>query len=134
MRSVGRVTRVQGLRGATTADANTKYAILEATGELLGQLVEANGIQAEDIAAAFFTTTQDLNAEFPAVAARKLGWEHVALLCSHEMNVPGGLPRCLRVLMHVNTNRAPNEIRHVYLREATALRPDLATDHTEASS
>ena len=116
------MTRVRGLRGATTTDDNTKDAILEATGELLGQLVEANGIDAEDIAAAFFTTTQDLNAEFPAVAARKLGWEHVALLCGHEMNVPDAQPRCIRVLVVVNTDKRADELSNIYLKEAVNLR------------
>ena len=116
------MTRVRGLRGATTADDNTKDAILEATGELLGKLVEANGIDAEDIAAAFFTTTQDLNTEFPAVAARKLGWEHVALLCGHEMNVPDAQPRCIRVLVVVNTDKRADELANIYLKEAANLR------------
>ena len=116
------MTRVRGLRGATTADDNTKDAILEATGELLGQLIEANGIDAEDVAAAFFTTTQDLNAEFPAVAARKLGWEHVALLCGHEMNVPDAQPRCIRVLVVVNTDKRADELSNIYLKEAVNLR------------
>ncbi len=125
---------VRGIRGATTADANTREAILEATKELLEAVVEANDVQRDHVASVFFTTTPDLNAEYPAVAVREVGWVDVPLLCGHEMNVPGGLPRCLRVLMHVNTDRPPSEIRHVYLREATALRPDLATDGTEASS
>ena len=125
---------VRGIRGATTAEANTREAILEASKELLEAVVEANDVQRDHVASVFFTTTPDLNAEYPAVAAREVGWVDVPLLCGHEMDVPGGLPRCLRVLMHVNTNRAPSEIRHVYLREATALRPDLAADGTEASS
>lgn len=125
---------VRGIRGATTADANTREAILEATKELLEAVVEANDVQRDHVASVFFTTTPDLNAEYPAVAAREVGWVDVPLLCGHEMNVPGGLPRCLRVLMHVNTDRPSSEIRHVYLREATALRPDLASDRTEASS
>ena len=125
---------VRGIRGATTAEANTREAILEASKELLEAVVEANDVQRDHVASVFFTTTPDLNAEYPAVAAREVGWVDVPLLCGHEMDVPGGLPRCLRVLMHVNTNRTPSEIRHVYLREATALRPDLAADGTEASS
>ena len=116
------MTRVQGLRGATTADDNTKDAIVEATGELLGKLVDANGIDAEDIAAAFFTTTQDLNAEFPAVAARKLGWQNVAMLCGHEMAVPDAQPRCIRVLVVVNTDRRADELSNIYLKEAANLR------------
>lgn len=104
--------------------ANTREAILEATRELLTAMVEANQIRVEDIASAIFTTTPDLTAEFPAVAAREMGWSHVALLCSHEMSVPGSLPMCLRVLLHVNTDRRPEEIVHVYLRGARVLRPE----------
>jgi chorismate mutase len=112
----------RGIRGATTAEDNTKEAILSATRELLERLVEANGIKEEQIAAAFFTTTQDLNAEFPAVAARQMGWSNVALLCGHEMAVPDGLPRCIRVLILVNTDKGPQELTHIYLREARNLR------------
>ena len=97
----------RGLRGATTARDNTKEAILEATRELLERLVEANDLKTEDLAAAFFTTSQDLNAEFPAVAARKMGWEYVPLICGHEMKVPDGLPLCIRVLILVNTEKRP---------------------------
>ena len=113
---------VRGIRGATTADANTKQSILEATTEMLTGLVEANGLAVDDIAAAHFSTTQDLNAEFPAVAARFMGWEHVALMCGHEMAVPGAQPRCIRVMLLVNTDKSPGEIRNVYLREAANLR------------
>jgi len=104
--------------------ANTREAILEATRELLTAMVEANQIRVEDIASAIFTTTPDLTAEFPAVAAREMGWTHVALLCGHEMSVPGSLPMCLRVLLHVNTDKRPEEIVHVYLRGARVLRPE----------
>jgi chorismate mutase len=118
---------VRGVRGATTVEANTVEAILEATRELLSAMVEANDIDAEYVASAYFTTTPDLNAEFPALAAREIrpGWQHVALLCGHEMNVPKGLKMCLRILLHVNTDKAANEIKHIYLRGATALRPDI---------
>ena len=116
---------VRGIRGATSVTENTREAILEATAELLDAVVEANDIDREHVASAFFTTTPDLNAEFPAVAARAAGWTNVPLLCGHEMNVPGSLPRCLRLLMHVNTDRSLEEIKHVYLREAVRLRPDL---------
>ena len=114
----------RGIRGAITVAANTREAILEATRELLTAMMEANQIRVEDIASAIFTTTPDLTAEFPAVAAREMGWSHVALLCSHEMSVPGSLPMCLRVLLHVNTDRRPEEIVHVYLRGARVLRPE----------
>ena len=124
---------VRGIRGATTVAGNTREAILEATAELLEAVVRANGLRREDVASAFFTTTADLDAEYPAVAARAAGWTDVALLCGHEMNVPGGLPRCLRLLVHVNTDKPPSAIRHVYLREAAALRPDLAPSEAAAS-
>jgi chorismate mutase len=116
---------VRGVRGATTVEANSVEAILDATRELLSAMIKANEIDAESVASAFFTTTPDLNAEFPAVAARDMGWKHVALLCGHEMNKPGGLPMCLRILLHVNTDRPAQQIRHVYLRGARVLRPDI---------
>jgi chorismate mutase len=118
---------VRGIRGATTAAANTRDAILDATRELLRALIEANGIDPAEVASAWFTTSPDLNAEFPAVAAREdLGWSSVPLMCGHDMNVPGSLPQCLRILLHVNTDRSSHEIKHVYLRGAVALRRDLA--------
>jgi chorismate mutase len=121
--------RLRGIRGATTVDANTREAILQASTELLSALVEANGVHADDVASAFFSTTPDLTAEFPALAAREsLGWSHVALMCTHEMNVPGSLPMCLRILLHVNTDRTPKELKFVYLRGAKALRSDLSED------
>lgn len=116
----------RGVRGATTARENTRDAILEATHELLTHMIAANNLRAEDIASAIFSTTPDLDAEFPAVAARALGWIETALLCAHEMAVPGSLPRCIRVLIHWNTTRSIGEIVHVYLREARALRPERA--------
>jgi chorismate mutase len=117
--------RCRGIRGATTVEANTREAILAATTELLTEMVRANDVRTEDVASVLFTTSPDLNAEFPAVAARTLGWTHLALLCAHEMNVPGSLPMCLRILLHVNTARGPDEIVHVYLRGAQVLRPDI---------
>lgn len=116
--------RCRGIRGATTVDENVPDAILEATTELLTELVQANGLAVEDIASAFFSTTTDLDAEFPAVAANGMGWTNIALLCGHEMQVPGSLPRCLRVMLHVNTEKSQHEIVHVYLRGAKVLRPD----------
>jgi chorismate mutase len=116
--------RCRGIRGATTVDANTREAILQASTELLSQMVLANDVQPEDVASVFFTTTQDLNADFPALAARQMGWNDVALLCGHEMDVPGSLTMCLRILLHVNTEKRPQEIVHVYLRGARVLRPD----------
>ena len=116
----------RGIRGATTADGNTREAILDATRDLLIRLIEANDLCADDIASAIFSTTPDLNAEFPAVAARALGWLDTALLCTHEMAVPGSLQRCIRVLIHWNTTRRADEIVHVYIREASTLRPERA--------
>ena len=123
--------RCRGIRGATTVEANTPEAILEATTELLVELMRANDLQVADVASAFFTTTRDLNAEFPAVAANRLGWTDVALLCGHEMDVPGSLARCLRILLHVNTEKEPQELVHIYLRGAQVLRPDRAYNWDE---
>ena len=112
-----------GIRGAITVLANNKESILAATGKLLKEMAQANKIEIKDIAAIFFTTTPDLNAEFPASATRELGWpSNLALLCGHEMNVPNDLPRCLRILMLVNTEKGPEEITHVYLGEAKKLK------------
>ncbi len=114
----------RGVRGAITVEENTAEAILGATQELLEQIVAANDMAAEDVASVLFTTTPDLNAIFPARAAREMGWRDVALLCTHEMAVPGGIPRCIRVLIHWNTEKRQDEIKHIYLREAKRLRPD----------
>lgn len=114
----------RGIRGATTAEANTASAILEATRDLMERLIAANRIETEDVASVWFTTTPDLNAEYPALAARQLGWHDVALMCSHEMAVPHGLKACIRVLIHWNTTRSLREIQHVYIRGAVNLRPD----------
>lgn len=116
----------RGVRGATSADANTREAIVTATRELLEALVEANGIDPADIASVFLTATPDLNAEFPAQAARAMGWDDAALLCATEMAVPNATPSLLRVLIHWNTPKTQAEVRHVYLRGAAALRPDRA--------
>ena len=116
----------RGIRGATTADENTRESILAATREMLERLIHENDIREEDIASAIFSTTPDLNAEFPAVAARQLGWLDTALFCTNEMAVPGSLERCIRVLIHWNTTRRANEIRHVYIRGAQNLRPERA--------
>ncbi len=124
----------RGIRGATTCDANTRESILEATRDLLERLIAANDLRVEDIASAIFSTTPDLNAEFPAVAARGLGWLDTALLCTHEMAVPGSLQRCIRVLIHWNTTRRADEIVHVYIRDARSLRPERATLTTNMSS
>ena len=113
----------RGIRGAITVSANNKESILAATEKLLTEMALANQIEIKDIAAIFFTTTPDLNAEFPASAARELGWpSNLAMLCGHEMNVPNDLPRCLRILMLVNTEKEPEEISHVYVGEAKKLK------------
>jgi chorismate mutase len=115
----------RGIRGAITVSANNKKNILAATKKLLAEMTKANKIETRDIAAIFFTTTPDLNAEFPAAATRELGWpSNLALLCGHEMNVPDALPHCLRVLMLVNTAKEPEEIIHVYLGEAKKLKDE----------
>jgi chorismate mutase len=116
----------RGIRGAITVSADQPALILAATQELLGAILRANdGLQAEDIASAFFTTTDDLVSVAPALAARQMGWEHVPMMCAREIPVPGSLPRCIRVLVQWNTERAQTAIKHVYLREAISLRPDL---------
>ena len=117
------MAKTRGFRGATTADDNTKEAIVEATKEMLEALVAANDIEVDDIASATFSTTRDLNAEFPAVAARKhLGWNYVALMNSHEMDVPDAQPNCIRVMVLVNTDKQAEEINNVYLKGAVHLR------------
>jgi chorismate mutase len=112
----------RGIRGATTVDKNTKEAILSAGKELLQKIIEANGLVPENVASAIFTTTPDLDAEFPAAAARQLGWSHTALLCAQEMNVPGSLQKCLRILILYNTEKSAEEIVHVYIKGATTLK------------
>jgi chorismate mutase len=97
---------------------------LAATYDLLNTIVRLNDMHPDDVASVYFTTTADLDASYPAVAARQLGWYDVALLCGHEMNVPGSLSHCIRVLIHWNTTRGPREVVHVYLRDAKSLRPD----------
>ena len=118
----------RGIRGATTVEANTAEDILEATRELLLALTRLNDLRSEDVASIIFTTTPDLTAIFPALAARDgaIDWTDVPLICSHEMAVPGALEKAVRVLLHVNTTRAATEIKHVYLRGAGQLRPDWA--------
>jgi chorismate mutase len=114
----------RGIRGATTVDANTAADIGERTLELLRVLVAENGLRPEDLASATFTVTDDLDAEFPALAVRSLpGWEEVPLLCAREIAVPGALGRCLRILLLWNTDRGQREVRHAFLRGARSLRP-----------
>ena len=114
----------RGVRGATTAAENSKEAILVATRELLYTMIRYNGIQPDDVASVYFTLTDDLNATYPAIAARQFGWYDVPLLCGHELRVPDGLPQCIRILLHWNTTKSAQEIKHIYLHGAASLRPD----------
>jgi len=111
-----------GIRGATTAPENSRESILSATKELLQKIIKVNDIDKSQVAAAWFTTTTDLNAEYPALAARQIGWTEVALLCAHEMSVPNSLPQCIRVLVLVNTEKSAKDLRYVYLKGAEGLR------------
>ena len=116
---------VRGIRGATTVDRNDATEIREATQELLQMILSENALCTDDLVSAIFTVTPDLDADFPASSAREIGWELVPLLCATEIPVSSGLSRCIRVLIHVNTTRCQTEIRHVFLRNAIALRKDL---------
>jgi chorismate mutase len=120
---------LRGIRGATTATANTSEAITEATEELLRELVRINDLDSAEIAFAYFTTTSDLSAEYPALAARRLGWLDVPLMCGHDMNVaqpnPRGVPMCIRILLLYNTPRPQQAMRFAYLRGADAIKADL---------
>ncbi|MFO1063555.1 MAG: chorismate mutase [Pirellulales bacterium] len=116
----------RGVRGATTVEDNSREAILTATRQMLALLVRRNDIAPADIASAIFTVTKDLNAEFPALAARQLGWLEVPLLCGYEIEVPGSLQKCVRVLVHWNTTKSQSELHHVYIHDAVRLRPDLS--------
>lgn len=116
----------RGIRGATTVEHNDREEILAATAELLQLMISQNELLAEDVASVIFTVTADLNAEFPALAARRLGWTEVALMCAQEIPVPGSLGMCIRILLHVNTTRSAAEIQHVYIRGAVNLRPAFA--------
>lgn len=115
---------VRGIRAATTVEVNEREAIIAATEEMLEEVVQQNDLDPDEIASAFFTVTAELNTSFPAEAARKRGWTMVPMLCATEIPVPGSLPMCIRVLIHVNTTKRQDEMHHVYLRRAVALRPD----------
>lgn len=119
------MTVVRGIRGAITAERDEPEAILEATERLLRAIMDRNPFALEDVASALFTVTPDLRAEFPAAAARRLGWTNIPLLNFTEVPVPGGLARCIRTLIHINTTLRQDEIAHVYLDGAVVLRPDL---------
>lgn len=124
-------TKVRGVKGATTTEGTSADDVLTATEQLLRALIDENGIEQDDIAAVQFTTSPDLVAEFPAVAAReRLGWNDVPLMCGHEMARPGALTRCIRILILWNTEKAQNEVKHAYMNGAAKLRPDLSTANT----
>jgi chorismate mutase len=118
--------KIRGIRGAITVAADDTQAIVSATKRLLSAMIERNGIDIDDIASVLFSLTPDLRAVFPALGAREMGWVHVPMLHFSEIDVPGALPRVIRVLMHVNTALAQEEVEHVYLDGAQVLRPDLA--------
>ncbi len=124
-------TKVRGVKGATTTTGTTAEDVLVATEQLLKTLIDENGIDQDDVASVQFTTSPDLIAEFPAVAAReRIGWNDVPLMCGHEMARPGALSRCIRILILWNTDKAQNEVMHAYLNEAAKLRPDLSSTTT----
>ena len=112
----------RGIRGATTAAENTDSAIYDATRELLSRMIEANQMVQADVAAAYFTVTPDLNAAYPAAAARQLGWTSAALMCSTEIPVPGSLERCIRIMVLYNTEKTQQDIVNVYLNGTEVLR------------
>ena len=115
----------RGVRGATTVESNSKEEILVGTRQLLALMIRLNGIEPQDVGSAIFSTTIDLDAEFPALAARQLGWLEVPLLCTHELSVPGSLKMCIRILLNWNTTKSQHDITHVYIKDAVKLRPDL---------
>jgi chorismate mutase len=119
---------MRAIRGATTVDSDTPGHIRGATRELLETIVARNDFTSGDVISAIFTVTADLRSEFPAHAARELGWLDVPLLCTMEIPVPGSLARCIRVLLHIESAKARSDIRHVYLHDARTLRPDLVSD------
>lgn len=117
---------IRGMRGAITISANEAEQVWQETAKLAQAVAQANGVQPEDIASVIISTTPDINAVFPARAVRLMeGWQYVPVMCTHEMDVPDALPLCIRILMHVNTDLAQQEVQHVYLNDAVKLRPDL---------
>jgi chorismate mutase len=121
---------IRGIRGAITIESNTPELIYSETERLVKEMARVNKIDPEDIASVIVTTTPDINAAFPAKAVRSIeGWKYVPTMCTHEMNVPGSLPLCIRVLMHVNTTVPQKDIQHVYLNDAVTLRPDLVNEN-----
>ncbi len=122
---------VRGIRGATTVEENSKEEIIEKTRELLESLIKKNNIVVDDVASATFSVTEELNAEFPAVAARDIGWIFTPLFCTREIPVQGSLKNCIRVLLHVNSETAQKDIIHAYLHGAKKLRPDLESNNED---
>jgi chorismate mutase len=122
----GRLVAVRAIRGAVQVDANDSAAILEGTSELVTEIMTRNQLTQADVISAVFSATTDLNAEFPALAARKMGFQDVPLLCCAEIDVPGAMPRVVRLMMHVETALPRSAVQHVYLRGAAALRLDIA--------
>lgn len=118
--------RVRGIRGAISVEEDSERAVLEASGRLLREILERNGLDPQDVVSIVFTATDDLSSTFPARAAREIGLEHVPVLCARELEVTGGMPRVVRALVHAHTDRRLEEIAHVYLGEARRLREDLA--------
>ncbi|NMB34005.1 MAG: chorismate mutase [Clostridium sp.] len=116
---------VRAIRGATTVLSNDITEIISATETLLNEIAKNNGLLEDDIISIIFTVTQDLNAAFPAVAARNIGWTSTALMCMNEINVPGGLEKCIRVLLHINSKKSKRDMKHIYLNDAKNLRPDI---------
>lgn len=114
--------QIRGIRGATTVKNNDKKNLIAATKELLAEIVKSNQLKVEDIASVIFSATKDLDAEFPAVAAREIGWNETPLLCTKEIDVPGSLEKCIRVLILVNSDKTQKEIKNIYLKEAVNLR------------
>ena len=124
----------RGVRGAISVEEDSLDSITQATTELLRAILQANpSLRSQDLASAFFTMTDDLSSAYPALAARQLGWAEVPLLCVREVNVPNGLPRVIRVLLHWNTDLPQSDVHHVYLGRAAALRPDLAQNSPPTS-
>jgi chorismate mutase len=118
------MTVCRGIRGATTCETNTREAIFSATRELFEKMVSANGVVEEQAASVFFTTTQDLNAAFPATAVREMGWDRTALMCGHEIAVPGSTGMCIRILLLVNTDRPAGDLVNIYLNGAAHLKAE----------
>lgn len=123
----------RAIRGATTAETNTAEDINEATIELMRTIIALNELDLDNVVSIFFTTTRDLNATFPATAARELGLDNVPLMCAHEMDVPGKLEMAIRAMIHINTEKPASEIRHVYLKGAAELRPEWAREPVAAN-